>query len=482
MGYSNESISLMAHLLRRAGFGAARDELESYLDKGYEATVEELLNPIDPQAMPDDVIRRYYTDQSELRRGASAAPYWLYRIVTSKCQLEEKIALFWHRIFATAFSKLSHARVLVTQIQMFRYFGMGNFNKLLLELSKNPAMILWLDNYDNHKGSINENYGRELLELFSMGVGNYSEQDIKEGARAFTGWTIGNTEYMSIRSVNDSNWPYGNIEWFFEYNENDHDDGPKTFLGEKGNFNGEDIIEIICKQSATADFISRHLYHFFCADEPPVPQWPHTPPSNPQAIKILSDAYFEFNHDIRSMLRVLFNSEFFKSEEVRFARVKSPVELVGGTMRLVGNRQFPNMDIYNASVASDFMGQALFNPPTVEGWHEGHEWIDSGGLVERVNFASEQISDPKRSGVRLIINRIESIGSGNPISPQLLVDTCLDLVGPINVSETTRAGLIAHAGKKGDLQFGVNNDSIDVEARIIDILQLIVSTAEYQLA
>ena len=151
-------------------------------------------------------------------------------------------------------------------------------------------------------------------------------------------------------------------------------------------------------------------------------------------------------------------------------------------MRLVGSRQFPNLDIYNASVASDFMGQALLNPPTVEGWHEGHEWIDSGGLLERVNFASEQISDPNRSGVRSIINRIESIADGNPISAQLLVDNCLDLVGPINVSETTRTGLIAHAAKKGDLQFGVSNDSREVETRIIDILQLIVSTAEYQLA
>ena len=136
-------------------------------------------------------------------------------------------------------------------------------------------MIIWLDNCESHKGAINENYGRELLELFSMGTGNYTEKDIKEAARAFTGWTIANKEYMTEKSQRDSVWPYGRLAMHFEYKEEDHDNDEKIFLGEKGNFNGEDIIDIICKQKATSRFIARHMYSFFVEDEPPVPEWPY---------------------------------------------------------------------------------------------------------------------------------------------------------------------------------------------------------------
>ena len=134
--------------------------------------------------------------------------------------LREKVCLFWHRVFATAATKLIQTRVVTNQISMFREHGMGSFDDLLIELSRDPAMIMWLDNQDNHGSNINENYGRELLELFSMGVGNYSEDDIKETARAFTGWTIGNTEYMALRAERDSIWPYGRLAWHYEFKEN----------------------------------------------------------------------------------------------------------------------------------------------------------------------------------------------------------------------------------------------------------------------
>ncbi len=176
---NSQDIELMAHLMRRAGFSATRDELEANVARGYEAVVEDLLHPGDPQNMPDDIIRRYHVDQYEARQLDGAAAYWAYRMITTKCPLEEKIALFWHGLFATGYSKLNQAPTLLNQIDMFRRFGLGNFRDLLVELSKDPAMIIWLDNNDNHKDAINENYGRELLELFSMGIGNYSEQDIK---------------------------------------------------------------------------------------------------------------------------------------------------------------------------------------------------------------------------------------------------------------------------------------------------------------
>ena len=157
-------------------------------------------------------------------------------MVQTQAPLREKMCLFWHRVFATAATKLIQARMVASQLDMFRDHGMGSFQNLLLRLSRDPAMMMWLDNQDNHKGSINENYGREILELFSMGVGNYTEDDIKECARAFTGWRVVNPDYMSIRMRNNTARPYGYIAWQFEYDDTDHDHDEKTFLGPSRGF------------------------------------------------------------------------------------------------------------------------------------------------------------------------------------------------------------------------------------------------------
>ena len=206
---------LMAHLLRRAGFGPTPDELDSAMEKGYDAALEELLDPRGPDILPNDVIRRYHVDQSD-QRGGGAAANWGYRMAMTESPLREKMCLLWHRVFATGQTKLIQGRVVINQIDMFREHGMGSFDNLLLQLSRDPAMLMWLDNQDNHTGSINENYGREILELFAMGVGNYTEEDIKECARAFTGWRVVNPDYMSIRMRNNTARPYGYISWQFE--------------------------------------------------------------------------------------------------------------------------------------------------------------------------------------------------------------------------------------------------------------------------
>ena len=287
---------LIAHLSRRAGFGATPMELEHYLSLGYENTVEEFLSGNPAESIPDDLIYRRHVDL-HTTQGHNAA-YWAYRLISTDQPLQEKIALFWHGIFATAELKLNNVGSLTNQIDMFRRCGIGRFDDLLLELSKDPAMLIWLDNHDNHKDEINENYGREILELFSMGVGNYSEDDIKECARAFTGWTVKNGEYLSLMGFKDSIWPYGRIQWHHEFRSNDHDDGEKTFLGETGNFNGNDIIEIICRQKSTANFIARHIYNYFVADEVPVPQWSETPPRDPEAISFIAKSYFSNDHNL----------------------------------------------------------------------------------------------------------------------------------------------------------------------------------------
>jgi uncharacterized protein (DUF1800 family) len=189
---SQQDLALMAHLFCRAAFGARREELEHYVDKGYAAAVDELLHPEQAPPFEEDLIRRYHVDENSLLLVESAQSYWVYRMINTPRPLEEKLALFWHGIFATGYTKLNQPKAILGQIERFRRCGLGSFRDLLLEVSRDPAMMFWLDNKDNHRHAVNENYGRELLELFSMGVGHYSEDDVRQCSRAFTGWTMQN--------------------------------------------------------------------------------------------------------------------------------------------------------------------------------------------------------------------------------------------------------------------------------------------------
>ena len=245
-----------------------------------------------------------------------------HRINTQR-PLQENMAIFLHHIYPVAWGKSEHGPSIFTQIEMFRRVGLTDFKTILLELSKDPAMIFWLDNNENHKDEINENYGRELLELFSMGIGSYTEDDIKSASRAFTGWTF--RQPLSL-------YPTGHHQAVFEYLPEDHDNGPKTFLGQTGDLNGEDIIDIIVKQPATARFICRHLYNFFVEDEPQVPSWSIEPPRNAAAIEDLSRVFLESSGDMRLVLKEMFNSDWFKSSRDK-KKVKSPAELVAGVLK-----------------------------------------------------------------------------------------------------------------------------------------------------
>jgi len=479
---SKADLGLTAHLLRRAGFGATPAEMDRFSGMDYDEIVDSLLNFDEPDYIPQDFISRFHKDQSDLRLAEGARAHWIYRMVMTDTPLREKMCLFWHRIFATAGTKLIQNRVVVNQINMFRTKGIGRFDDLLLALSKDPAMIMWLDNQDNHGTSINENYGREILELFSMGVGNYDEDDIKETARAFTGWSVVNPEYMSIKMRNNTVRPYGYISWQYQYDSEDHDDGEKTILGETGNWNGEDAVRIICENKATAEYIARHLYHFFVADEVPVPQWPHESPRDPKAIQSMVDAYFQSEHSIKSMLEIMFKSDFFKSQSARYARIKSPAEMVVGTMRLAGPIQLPSDETYYAQAVCSNMGQALLGPPSVEGWQGGNEWINTGTYVERINFASKVLNNPDKLGVRDIIDRIKvNLGTG-AITSDELVSACLEVLGPVDVSVTTENRLKVFAGKYQELgwQDEISYEQFDKAA--LSVIQLIVCTQEYQTA
>ena len=331
---------------------------------------------------------------------------------------------------------------------------MGSYRELLVRLAMDPAMIFWLDNNENHKGSPNENWGRELLELFSMGQGNYTEQDVFEAARAFTGWTI------------SPKVPGANL-WSFEYRPEDHDFDEKVFLGQRGRFNGEDVIDIIVRHPATSRFVARHLYNFFVADEVQVPSWNDIPPRDPQAVEAIAGALASSDYDIAETLRFLFNSDFFKDEAVWFAKVRSPAEVVVSTVRLVGEYGQLKHGVMELAFESVYQGQDLLNPPSVEGWHTGKEWIDGGSLVRRINFCADRLSNPSLPGVRDIIARLEE-REGR--SSRELVDGCLELLGSVRLGEETYDEVVGHAEDAPEA----------FEDRVTKVLQLIGATKEYQ--
>ena len=464
---SKDDIALMAHLMRRAGFGAGRDEIEARVAKGYDATVEELLNPESQPAVDPYTLLRY--QPAALLPGGQPPMgnvNYMYYMVNTKRPLQEKMALFWHHVFATGNAKVDNYDQLLEQIELFRNRGMGNYRDLLLTIATNPTMIFWLDNNQNHGTAVNENWGRELLELFSLGAGNYTEKDVREASRAFTGWTF-ETKLPRL--------PYGRFPWKFEYRPEDHDDGEKEFLGHKGNFNGEDIINIIVEQPACAKFICRHLYNFFVADEPQVPAWPIEAPRDPQAIETLSKAFRELKGESTPVLRTLFKSDFFKN--ARYQHLKSPAEIVVGTLRLVGGYELPRPGYGELSMQPAYMGQDLLNPPSVEGWHTGKEWINSGSLMSRINFVASQIGNPDLPGVQAIISRLKALGTR---TPEQLVDNCLDLLGPVQVNDDTKRELTTQAQAWGEIRWDNDTNTQNAARRTAEMMQLIAATREYQ--
>ncbi|HCG91620.1 MAG TPA: hypothetical protein DEZ08_07265 [Dehalococcoidia bacterium] len=463
---ANKDIELMAHLMRRAGFGATRSELETRVQKGYDATVEELLDPESQPPVDRWEIMRYqpYAFRSGTIQNFGSSE-WLQAMISSQRPLQEKLALFWYMLMPTGVAKTDHYQNENRRIHEFKEIGMGSFYDILMATAKTPGMLFYLDNIENNAKAVNENWGRELLELFSMGVGNYTEIDVREASRAFTGWTY---ELMLPRG------PINRHDQNFIYRPEMHDDGEKTFLGQTGNFNGEDIIRIILEQPATAQFLARHMYNFFVADDVQVPAWGVTPPRDEAAVDLLADTLFESDYDITKTLRVLFTSDFFKN--ARFEKIKNPAEIVVSTLRMVGGYEKPFPGLGDMSRQYGYMGMDLLNVPSVEGWHFGAEWINSGSLMRRINFTADMVGDASKPGIQDMINRIKE---SKKLTPVQLVDQCLDLMGPLDVTETSKQELVMYASEGGNLNFETDTD---YEVRITELLQLIVSLREYQYA
>jgi len=275
---------------------------------------------------------------------------WLDEMTTSDAQLLEKISLFWHGHFATKTVNILYDQALLNVI---RENALGNFRDLLMNVSKSASMIQFLNNNQNKKSHPNENFARELMELFTIGRGNYTETDVKESARAFTGWGVG-------------------LQGEFEFRPRQHDDSVKTFFGKAGNFSGEDILEILLTQKKTSLFITRKIYRYFVNDVP-----------DEEKINVLAAQFFESGYDIRSLMISMFSSSWFYDQQNIGSQIKSPV------LWLVGLRRQLPMEIQNPMVQivlERLLGQVLFSPPNVAGWPGGKHWIDSSSLMLRMRL------------------------------------------------------------------------------------------------
>ena len=243
-------------------------------------------------------------------------------------------------------------------------------------------------------------------------------------------------------------------------------------MGEVGNFNGEDIIDIVCDQPATARFICRHLYNFFVADEVQVPAWTIEPARDEDALEQMMDVFIESQYDMRAVLRFMFNSDFFKN--ARYSKIKSPAEVVAGTLRLVGEFQFPEPGILNIGKEPTYMGQSILDPPSVEGWQTGSEWINSGSLLARVNFVADRVANTELPGVKKILDQMKSDGIK---TPEQLIDAAAEHMGFLELSEETRDQLISNAQTDGDLDWA---NEASAGQRIGETMALIGATTEYQ--
>jgi len=388
----------------------------------------------------------------DLSRFPGLQAWWAYRMANTTRQLEEKLTLFWHDHFATAFSKVNRGDYMLAQNQLFRSMALGNFRDILVEVSRDPAMILWLDNNTNIKDAPNENYARELMELFSMGIDhvvssepNYTENDIKEVARAFTGWTV-------------------RRQGFF-FNRNQHDDGVKTVFGVSDNFNGEDIVDLIVQRDATAYFMAKKFWEFFAYEDPEA-----------TVLDELVQVYFDGNYDIKKLVRHMFKMDAFYSDRALFGDIKNPAEFAVGAMRQMG---FKFRDARGYQAVANFMrtmDQDLFNPPSVAGWDGGLSWINTSTLLVRYNTANTITAfNDRRFGATFDPNSVVADSS----DPEQIVDSMLTLFGTLEVSDDTRFLLVEYL-TDGDLA-GFVLDERTAESKIRGLAHLIMSLPEYQL-
>lgn len=362
-------LSKVAHLHRRAGFGATWSELHRDLEAGPAASVDRFLSPPAPS---ESELATF----AGLRKGAFNASdvqrlkaYWLFRMRFSNAPLVEKLTLFWHGHFATSIRKVSSLQAMAKQVEMLRENALGSFGTLANAITGDAAMLIWLDGRKSEKEHPNENYAREFLELFTLGPGNYGETDVREAARAFTGW----------KAEDAGRGRSAEADPVSRFHRSDHDNGMKTFLGSAGSWNGEAIVRLTLEQPAAALFLARKLYRHFVDDS--------AQPAD-DLIRPLAEELRTSGYSIRHVMSVILRSRHFYAKSVRNRIIKSPVDFSLGMVRML---EVPRSRLNLLALAStcDRQGQELFAPPSVKGWDGGESWISSASLLERLNWATD---------------------------------------------------------------------------------------------
>ena len=381
------SFETAAHLLNRAGFGGTPADIEALRKGGLRAAVSRLLDSPDERkeqngsdgAQAWRVPENLRSKHRELRQLKLISPerhrekilalaaeehaelldlrqWWLTRMQSTSAPLREKMTLFWHGHFATGVQKVRSVYCMWRQNETFRRNALGDFKTLLHEISRDPAMMIYLDLAQSQAAQPNENWSREVMELFTLGIGHYSEDDVRESARAFTGYRIDPTNQQ------------------FRFVDRQHDSGRKKFLGRSGNFNGDDILDIILQQPACAELIASKICRFFVADEPA-----------PSLLNAVAAGLREAQFELRPVLQELFRSAEFYSDDVIGSQIKSPVQFLIQSCKLFG-RKLPPRRVTQSALQQ--MGQNLFAPPNVKGWDGGKSWISTSTLLFRYNFAN----------------------------------------------------------------------------------------------
>jgi uncharacterized protein (DUF1800 family) len=456
MGQIAES-KRIPHLLRRAGFGASPEEIAAFAQLGFAGAVDRL---VDYEAVPNGALDAQVTQlesELDLTKLPAIQTIWLTRMLRTARPLEEKMTLFWHDHFATGNAKVGRPQAMYDQNTLFRANALGNFRTLLQGVSRDPAMLRWLDSNANRKASPNENFARELMELFTMGEGNYTELDVREAARAFTGWFVNRQEGFA-----------------FNFNRNQHDAGAKTILGRTGNWDGGDVIDILLEQPATAQFMATKLFTFFVHDHPA-----------PSTINRLADTFRGSGYEVRELVRAILHSPELSSDEAYHALVKSPAEHVVGTMKTLGIDEVGSapLGLLNR------MGMALFNPPSVAGWAWGAAWINTATLLERLNAAPNFMQAGGKVGEAALLERF-----GGP-SPSAIVARLLDALVDDDVPPSVRSAIETDVGRGAATQAGAPiragaatqaaafaQDSRQVERAVHGAIRLIMALPVYQLA
>ncbi len=389
-----------AHLARRAAFGAPKELVNKLLELGPHRAPAFLLRG------RDETPEMKAVADSRRRIGNTEAiqTWWAHRMLRGNHPAMDKLALFWHDHFATSDTKVRDSRLMMDQVRLFLREGTGHFHALAQSIAKDPAMIIWLDGNSNRRGKPNENFARELMELFTLGVGNYTEEDIKEAARAFTGWHVKNRKF-----------------WF---NKRAHDTGAKTLFGFTGNLDGDYVLRACLEKRAGAEFIAGKLFDYYVGT-----------PVSPELRKSLAELYLASFHNIGPFLEKLLSSREFYSAPARRAIMSSPADFTIGTLRTLGATA--GSDRLPAEMSR--MGMDLLRPPSVKGWQKGKSWLNSNTLLSRYRFAS-MLGSGTENAPRVPWDKIEKEG----------VDELFKLFFPEGLAGRIRKTITDEAG--GDLK------------------------------